>query len=118
MRIPASSHFTPISLDAAFNADRATLDGGLGAGTSAFGTIDRDYGAAAGAVGFETVVDAYPEERALREKLHQVGWSAGLIVEGHDGGHFGWTHRGIAAKYLAPAVLKHLAPLPVPRRGG
>ena len=35
MRIPASSHFTPISLDAAFNADRATLDGGLGAGTSA-----------------------------------------------------------------------------------
>jgi len=90
----------------------------LGAGTSAFGTIDRDYGAAAGAVGFETVVDAYPEERALREKLHQVGWSAGLIVEGHDGGHFGWTHRGIVAKHLAPAVLKHQAPLPVPRRGG
>lgn len=35
MRIPASPHFTPIALDAAFNADRATLDGSLGAGTSA-----------------------------------------------------------------------------------
>src|SRR3712207_1790349 len=34
MRIPASPHFTPISLETAFNADRATLEGGLGAGTS------------------------------------------------------------------------------------
>ncbi len=29
MRIPPSSHFTPIDLSAAFNADRARLDGGL-----------------------------------------------------------------------------------------
>jgi hypothetical protein len=35
MKIPASPHFTPISLAAAFNVDRATLQGGLGAGSSA-----------------------------------------------------------------------------------
>lgn len=35
MKIPASPHFTPILLDAAFNVDRATLTGSLGAGTSA-----------------------------------------------------------------------------------
>jgi hypothetical protein len=29
MRIPSSPHFTPISLTSAFNADRASLDGGL-----------------------------------------------------------------------------------------
>src|SRR5215213_12009410 len=29
MRIPPSPHFTPLSLAPAFNADRASLDGGL-----------------------------------------------------------------------------------------
>src|SRR5215216_3512899 len=31
MRVPSSPHFTPIALTHAFNADRATLGGGLGA---------------------------------------------------------------------------------------
>jgi len=78
----------------------------LGAGTATLGTIDRDYGPAAGSVGFETPVGLYDDERKLRKKLHEMPWTAGLIVEGHDGGHFGWTVRGVVARHIAPVLLR------------
>ena len=81
------------------------LDVGLlGAGTGTFGTIDRDYGASAGAVGFETPIGMYDDERRLRKKLHEVPWTTDLIIEGHTGGHFGWTARNIVAKHVAPVI--------------
>lgn len=84
------------------------LDVGLlGAGTGTFGTIDRDYGPAAGAVGFETPVGMYDDERKLRKKLHEIPWTTDLIVEGHTGGHFGWSSRNIVAKHVAPLLRAH-----------
>jgi len=83
------------------------LDVGLlGAGTAALGTIDRDYGAAAGSVGFETPVGLYDDERKLRKKLHEIPWTAGLIIDGHDGGHFGWTVRNVVKKHIAPVLIR------------
>jgi len=87
----------------------------LGAGTGAFGTIDRDYGPAAGSVGFETPVGLYDDERKLRRKLHEIPWTTDLVVHGHTGGHFGWTVRGVVARHIAPMLLK--APeAPAPKR--
>lgn len=78
--------------------------GFLGAGTGTLGTIDRDYGASAGVVGFETPFGMYDDERKLRKKLHEVPWTSDLIVEGHTGGHFGWTARNVVAKHVAPLL--------------
>lgn len=78
--------------------------GFLGAGTGTLGTIDRDYGASAGSVGFETPVGLYDDERKLRKKLHEIPWTTNLVIEGHAGGHFGWTARGVVAKHVAPVL--------------
>ncbi len=83
------------------------LDVGLlGAGTGTFGTIDRDYGASAGAVGFETPIGMYDDERKLRKKLREIPWTADLALQGHAGGHFGWTARNIVAKHIAPILIR------------
>lgn len=81
----------------------------LGLGTSIFGTVDREFGFAAGAVGFR--------ESATRESsrlssgfapLHQVEWTPSFIKLGNIGQHESWTNRYFVRKWLAPRVQDYL----------
>jgi pimeloyl-ACP methyl ester carboxylesterase len=82
-------------------------------GTSSFGTVDRDFGASGGALGF-----LIPEhlDRAGRDlyarRLHQISWNPRLVEQGATGGHFGWASRQFAREYLAPLILEKSAPPP------
>jgi pimeloyl-ACP methyl ester carboxylesterase len=77
----------------------------LKVGTSLLGSIDRGFGAAAGAKGFVIPEEASADERRLyADKLRQIGWSSRLKRYGADGGHFGWTSQRFARTYLAPMI--------------
>jgi pimeloyl-ACP methyl ester carboxylesterase len=72
----------------------------LGWGTETFGTVDRDYGAAAGKDGFK-LTEAVPTP-ALRTKVVQEAWSPDTFWQtGHTGGHAGlfgylWNKKRVA----------------------
>ncbi|MFO0973193.1 MAG: hypothetical protein U1A27_07130 [Phycisphaerae bacterium] len=74
-------------------------------GTSLFGNIDRGYGPAAGAVGFDPPPGASGDYR----KLHQIKYSHRMAAYGHDGGHIGWASRPWVRKYLAPLIAEQQA---------
>jgi pimeloyl-ACP methyl ester carboxylesterase len=76
----------------------------LGLGTSVAGTIDRDYGQAAGAVGFTRPKFDNPADDMLYTRLHQIQWRPEMRWYGHFGGHMEWTHRGFVKRYLAPLI--------------
>lgn len=76
--------------------------GYLQIGTSFFGTIDRDYGPAAGAVGFN--IPSGGDAREEYRKLHQIAYSQKMARYGHGGGHIGWTARPFVREYLAPLI--------------
>ncbi|MBL8879224.1 MAG: alpha/beta fold hydrolase [Phycisphaerales bacterium] len=77
----------------------------LGIGTTVFGTVDRDHGPSAGAVGFSKPPRLSEEEwTAIAEQLHQIKWSADLVSYGAAGDHAGWSTVWFAEKYLAPLV--------------
>ncbi len=80
-------------------------------GTSLFGTIDRKYGAGAGAVGFE-VPDGSSEATAAlyAGKLVQVRYHESMADDGNPGTHTGWTSRRFVARWLAPIVLEQDGP--------
>lgn len=87
----------------------------LGLGTSIFGTIDRKFGRAAGAVGF---VDSSAIEVATRSAsgvgiplpapLEQVAWRPSFIKLGNIGQHESWTNRRFVRRWLAPRVKQFL----------
>lgn len=79
----------------------------LRAGTTVAGTIDRSFGQAAGATGFEVPLTlASDGEWALyRAKLHQIRWEPGMQLHGHFGGHMDWTNRAFVKEYLAPLII-------------
>lgn len=90
----------------------------LKVGTSLFGPIDRDYGAAAGAVGFETPENLSEADRELYAKrLRQTPWGPGLKKFGADGSHLGWASRRFAREYLAPLIAENEAARPAPAGG-
>lgn len=77
----------------------------LGLGTTLFGTVDRDHGPSAGAVGFEKPSRLSDEEwAAIKPRLHQIEWSADLVTFGAGGDHAGWSTVWFAEKYLAPLI--------------
>lgn len=77
----------------------------LSLGTMVLGTVDRELGPAAGAVGFARQAD--PVSRALyAERLYQVKWTAEMSRTGNIGGHMGWTSPAFVRDYLAPLVLQ------------
>lgn len=80
----------------------------LGAGTMAFGTIDRRRTRAAGKVGF-TMPEGLPAADAdvYRTKLHQEAWRWEMLADGHAGGHLGWASRRFVRNWIAPIVLNH-----------
>ncbi|MGD8453040.1 MAG: hypothetical protein PVJ57_14575 [Phycisphaerae bacterium] len=83
----------------------------LKAGTSMFGTIDRELGPAAGAVGFRPPegLDAAGKTLYAR-RLRQVAWNAELWRRyGNAGGHLGWVYRPFVRGYLAPIIQENEA---------
>ncbi len=71
-------------------------------GTSQFGTIDRYYGASAGLRGFVIPTGQSALDRALYDRLVQVKWNPGMILEGHLGIHIGTSMPAFVAKEVAP----------------
>lgn len=84
-------------------------------GTSLLGPIDRDFGAAAGAVGFRQPLSLDELDLTLyADRLRQVRWTPRLRQVGADGSHLGWASRRFARDYLAPLIREHEAARPLP----
>lgn len=80
--------------------------GFLTVGTSVFGSIDRDYGPSAGAIGFtQPEPDGRADRQLYKSKLRQVRWTSALRRYGASGTHLGWTSRKFVRSYLAPIVV-------------
>lgn len=83
--------------------------GFLGLGTTIFGTIDREHGSAAGAVGFREPSGLGEEgARLYRMRLHQVRYTERMARSGHSGGHTGWASRQFVRQWLAPLVYSQM----------
>lgn len=74
----------------------------LGWGTSQFGTADRVYGPSAGLLGFDIPAELSDADRILYHRLVQCPWSAGMILEGYAGNHFGTSVPFFIEKEVAP----------------
>ncbi|TWT42372.1 Alpha/beta hydrolase family protein [Phycisphaerae bacterium RAS1] len=86
-------------------------------GTSLFGSIDREYGASAGAVGFRLPGGAPPDtHRIYSARLHQVAWDSRLAKFGASGSHVGWASARFAREYLAALIRHNEARKPLSRR--
>jgi pimeloyl-ACP methyl ester carboxylesterase len=90
----------------AFNSE---YDPVLGAGTRAFGTIDRIMTNAAGRVGFEKPPGADDEQYA---KLVQIPYDRGFMIFGNIGDHIGPMMPRFAARVIAPLILTGELPRP------
>jgi pimeloyl-ACP methyl ester carboxylesterase len=71
----------------------------LGAGTSIFGSADRQWGPAAGMVGFQQ-----PSDPVAAAKLHRVRWSPRYLRQGWLGGHLSIASPGFVRGTLAAWV--------------
>jgi hypothetical protein len=74
-------------------------------GTSQFGTADRFYGPSAGCVGFLIPSPLSAEDQGLYNRLVQVPWNPGMILEGHLGTHLGTSMPGFLSAELTPWLL-------------
>lgn len=89
----------------------------LGVGTTLFGTVDRNHGPSAGAVGFERPAGMSMEEwDRIAPFLHQIRWSPELVSYGAAGDHAGWSTVWFAEKYLAPLIETGRPPAAKPER--
>lgn len=80
----------------------------LGAGTTAFGTVDRRFTSAAGRRGFCRPVALTAEDETAYGRLRQIEWTPALRELGHRGGHDGWASLRFLREHLIP--LLHGAP--------
>jgi pimeloyl-ACP methyl ester carboxylesterase len=71
-------------------------------GTCTFGTVDRVYGPAAGCCGFQAPDRLDGEGRALYERLVQVPWSWGKLLEFRGGLHNSTCMPVFLARQVAP----------------
>ena len=79
--------------------------GFLKVGTSVAGTIDGQFGRAAGAVGFTMPWGLSQEDRRLYASLlHQQPYSSKMANSGNIGTHVGWANRAFVAEWLAPLM--------------
>jgi pimeloyl-ACP methyl ester carboxylesterase len=74
----------------------------LGLGTAVLGTVDREYVASAGKVGFDAEM-AVPDERQ-RAKLRQQPWTPVMIWSGHLGNHASILMYWWNKAYVAPCL--------------
>jgi pimeloyl-ACP methyl ester carboxylesterase len=81
--------------------------------STAFGTTDGRHTPAAGAIGFETPKESDPKvARDGQPQVSQQSYDLAMILDGHPGGHFGWSNRTFIAKHVAPLLANPAAPLP------
>jgi pimeloyl-ACP methyl ester carboxylesterase len=81
-----------------FYSDR---DGALlGAGTVLLGTMDGQHTESAGKVGFHPVAGAVGAYGGLT----QIPWGPAMAVDGHDGGHFGYTDPRFMVAHVKPLL--------------
>lgn len=77
-------------------------------GTTIGGTVDREHGASAGAIGFRLPGDMMESTRPLyRSKLRQVEWDPRMKRVGASGSHLGWASVQFAREYLAPVIRRN-----------
>lgn len=81
--------------------DRFYLDWG----TRQFGTVDRIYGPAAGLDGFQIPANLSKEDCRLYERLVQVPWRLGMVLEFRGGWHHSTTMPLFLAREVAPWLL-------------
>lgn len=89
--------------------------GALKVGTTLFGAVDREHGAAAGAVGFQPP-ENLDAKLLYNARLRQVSWTPNLGKYGANGTHMGWAAREFAREYLARMIL--LSDFDFPRATG
>ncbi len=83
-------------------------------GTSIFGSVDREFGEAAGRVGFKHPPQWSDQTRDLyHAHLRQIRWTRQLAEYGANGSHLGWASRRFAQDYLAPIIRQNEARRPV-----
>ncbi|MEZ6056603.1 MAG: hypothetical protein R3C01_07850 [Planctomycetaceae bacterium] len=70
-------------------------------GTSLFGTIDRQRGCSAGALGF------LPSKQPVAAPpLTEVRWRPRMLLSGHPGGHLGVARPRFVRDYVAPILME------------
>jgi pimeloyl-ACP methyl ester carboxylesterase len=73
--------------------------------STAFGTTEGRHTVAAGAVGFQTPKQLEPEARdEYQSQVSQQSYSTAMLMDGHCGGHFGWSSRTFIARHVAPLL--------------
>lgn len=79
----------------------------LGAGTTCFGTLDRERSVSAGMTGFQVLAGSDEACRDLyRSRLRQHGFDAAMRRAGHSGGHHACTRPDFIRGFVAPVVRK------------
>lgn len=79
--------------------------------STAFGTTEGQHTPAAGAIGFQALGKAGSEERRNYEsRVPQQSYNTAMLMDGHTGGHFGWTNRTFIARHVAPLLTVPVAP--------
>jgi pimeloyl-ACP methyl ester carboxylesterase len=77
----------------------------LGAGTLAFGTLDRQHTPSAGAIGFRIPEYLTPERRRWYEsRLHEEPYRLEMLRSFNFGGHIGPVNRRFVAEWVAPLL--------------
>jgi pimeloyl-ACP methyl ester carboxylesterase len=74
----------------------------MAAGTTIFGTMDREHSVSAGLVGFRWPPDVL--DASEYNKVRQVRWTVDMVKMGHLGGHMGWTGTRFARDFIAPIL--------------
>jgi pimeloyl-ACP methyl ester carboxylesterase len=82
----------------------------LGIGTTTFGNMDREFGPAAGMIGFRVPDHLSPADaRLYSRKLTQVRWRFEMLRQGQLPGHMTWANPWFVKNWLGKIVLSHEA---------
>jgi hypothetical protein len=76
----------------------------LGAGTTVFGTVDREHCSAAGRLGFSRPPDLSDDDREAYDRLGEIYWTPELRDVGHSGGHTGWARVAFLREHMLPML--------------
>ena len=82
----------------------------LGIGTTTFGNMDREFGPAAGMVGFRVPDHLSTADTKLYGlKLHQVRWRFDMLKQGQLPGHMTWANPWFVKNWLGKIIISHEA---------
>jgi pimeloyl-ACP methyl ester carboxylesterase len=84
--------------------------------TAVVGTTEGQHVPAAGAIGFQRPRQLTSGDLAEYDKLMpQQAYDPSMLLDGHCGGHFGWSNRPFIAHHVAPLLAAPVTPaLPLP----